>query len=58
MFTLSVFGKLKLWQTFLILSLIGLVLASIPGSLYMREAGKALSAYSGEQEGLPRPPKS
>lgn len=53
MFTLSVFGKLKLWQTFLILSLIGLVLASIPAYLYMKEAGKALQAYSSEQEGLP-----
>ena len=53
MFTLSVFGRLKLWQTFLILSLIGLLLASIPTVLYTREAGKALNAYSTEQEGLP-----
>ena len=50
----SVFGKLRLWQTFLILSLIGLLLASIPTVLYTREAGKALHAYEGEQEGLPR----
>ena len=53
MFNLSVFGRLKLWQTFLILSLIGLVLASIPTFLYIREAGKALQAYEGEQRGLP-----
>ena len=53
MFNLSVFGRLKLWQTFLILSLIGLVLASIPSYLYIKEAGKALQAYEGEQAGLP-----
>jgi methyl-accepting chemotaxis protein len=53
MFTLSVFGRLKLWQTFLILSLTGLLLASIPTYLYTREAGKALDAYSDEQVGLP-----
>jgi methyl-accepting chemotaxis protein len=53
MLTLSIFGRMKLWQTFMILSLIGLVLASIPTYLYTREAGKALDAYSAEQEGLP-----
>ncbi|MEJ7807661.1 MAG: methyl-accepting chemotaxis protein, partial [Telluria sp.] len=53
MFNLAVFGRLKLWQTFLILSLSGLVLASIPSYLYMKEAGKALGAYSNEQAGLP-----
>jgi methyl-accepting chemotaxis protein len=53
MFNLSVFGRLKLWQTFLILSLIGLVLASIPTYFYLREAGKALEAYTQEQAGLP-----
>jgi methyl-accepting chemotaxis protein len=53
MFTLSVFGRLKLWQTFLILSLIGFVLASIPTYFYLREAGKALDAYTEEQAGLP-----
>jgi methyl-accepting chemotaxis protein len=53
MFNLSVFGRLKLWQTFLILSLIGLVLASIPTYFYLREAGKALDAYTQEQAGLP-----
>ncbi|MES2015587.1 MAG: methyl-accepting chemotaxis protein [Pseudomonadota bacterium] len=37
----------------MILCLIGLVLASIPTFLYTREAGKALDAYSAEQEGLP-----
>jgi methyl-accepting chemotaxis protein len=51
--TQSVFGRLKLWQTFLIISLLGLVLASIPTVLYHREAGKALDAYYGEQTGLP-----
>jgi methyl-accepting chemotaxis protein len=53
MFISSVFGKLKLWQTFAILCALGLVLASIPTTLYTREAGKALHAYSTEQQGLP-----
>lgn len=53
MFASSALGKLKLWQTFLILSLMGLMLASIPTYLYTREAGKALDAYSSEQLGLP-----
>jgi methyl-accepting chemotaxis protein len=51
--TQSIFGRLKLWQTFLIISLLGLVLASIPTALYHREAGKGLPAYQGEQAGLP-----
>ena len=54
MLSLSAFGKLRLWHTFLILSLIGLLLASIPTYLYTREAGKALDAYTAEQTGLPR----
>ncbi len=53
MSTSSVFSKLQLWQTFLILSLLGLLLASIPTYLYTKEAGKALDAYVGEQNGLP-----
>lgn len=53
MFISSVFGKLKLWQTFLILSLLGLLLASIPTYLYNKEASKGLHAYQGEQQGLP-----
>ncbi len=53
MFISSIFRKLKLWQTFSILSVIGLLLASIPTVLYTLEAGKSLSAYRGEQTGLP-----
>ncbi|MFL6659342.1 MAG: methyl-accepting chemotaxis protein [Massilia sp.] len=53
MSTQSLLGRLKLWQTFLVLSLIGLMLASIPTVLYTREAGKALEAYRAEQSGLP-----
>ncbi|MES2152064.1 MAG: methyl-accepting chemotaxis protein [Pseudomonadota bacterium] len=49
----SLFGKLKLWQTFAILSLIGLLLASIPTWLYVREANKSLDAYASEQTGVP-----
>ncbi len=45
-------ASLKLWHKFLILSLIALLLASIPTMLYMREAGKALDAYTAEQEGM------
>ncbi|NVD71274.1 nitrate- and nitrite sensing domain-containing protein [Duganella sp. BJB1802] len=46
-------GALKLGHKFLILSLIAVILASIPTWLYMREAGKALDAYIDEREGLP-----
>ncbi|SHG76790.1 methyl-accepting chemotaxis protein [Massilia sp. CF038] len=53
MFISSMFGKLKLWQTFTALSLLGLLLASIPTYLYTKEAGKALEAYTGEQNGVP-----
>jgi methyl-accepting chemotaxis protein len=49
----SLFQRLQLWQTFLILSLIALVLASIPTTLYVREANKALDAYAAEQAGMP-----
>jgi methyl-accepting chemotaxis protein len=49
----SFFQRLRLWQTFLILSLIALVLASIPTTLYVREANKALDAYAAEQAGMP-----
>ncbi len=53
MFTPSAFGKLRLWQTFTILSVIGIILASIPTWLYTVEAGKALDAYESEQTGMP-----
>ncbi|MES2323868.1 MAG: methyl-accepting chemotaxis protein [Pseudomonadota bacterium] len=53
MFTTSAFGKLRLWQTFTILSIIGIILASIPTWLYTVEAGKALGAYQSEQAGMP-----
>ncbi|MDM5181682.1 methyl-accepting chemotaxis protein, partial [Massilia sp. DJPM01] len=49
----SILGRLKVWHTYLILSVIGIVVASIPTYLYLKEAGKALSAYSSEQEGMP-----
>ncbi len=49
----SLLQRLQLWQTFLILSLIALVLASIPTTLYVREANKALDAYAAEQAGMP-----
>ena len=49
----SFFERLRLWQTFLILSLTGMVLASIPTTLYVREANKSLDAYAAEQAGMP-----
>ena len=49
MFSQSLFGRMKVWQTFFILSMIGLVIAIIPTVFYTREANKALDAYSGEQ---------
>ena len=48
----SMLQSLKLWHKFLALSLIGLILASIPGYFYFREANKALDAYSSEQMGI------
>ena len=49
----SFLQRLRLWQTFLILSLIGVALASIPTYLYVREANKSLAAYADEQVGMP-----
>ncbi|MDQ1812087.1 methyl-accepting chemotaxis protein [Massilia sp. CCM 9210] len=49
----SILGRLKVWHTYLILSVIGVVVAGIPTYLYIKEASKALSAYSSEQEGMP-----
>ncbi|MES2046834.1 MAG: methyl-accepting chemotaxis protein [Pseudomonadota bacterium] len=43
---------LMLWHKFLLLSLIALVIASIPTFLYTREAAKRLDAYTGEQQGM------
>ncbi len=53
MFAENFFGRLRLWQTFLILSLIGMVMAAIPAYLFIKEAGKVLTAYETEQAGLP-----
>ncbi len=53
MLSFSVFRRLKLWQTFFVLSMIALLLASIPGYLYLREANKSLDAYSAEKAGMP-----
>jgi methyl-accepting chemotaxis protein len=49
----SFLGKLKVWHTYLILSLIGIMVASIPTYLYFKEASKGLTAYSSEQAGMP-----
>jgi methyl-accepting chemotaxis protein len=49
----SFFERLPLWQTFLVLSLIGVMLASIPTWLYVREANRAIDAYVDEQTGMP-----
>jgi methyl-accepting chemotaxis protein len=48
----SFLSRLKVWQIFVTLSVAALVLAAIPTLLYMREAGKALAAYSNELEGM------
>ena len=44
--------RLLLWQKFIILSVIALLLASIPTALYLREAGKTLDAAQIEMAGL------
>ncbi|RSZ60934.1 HAMP domain-containing protein [Massilia atriviolacea] len=49
----SYLGKLKVWHTYLILSILGILLASIPTYLYIKEAAKGLTAYSSEQAGMP-----
>ncbi len=48
----TVLDKLLLWQKFILLSVIALVLAGIPATLYLRETGKNLDAALGEQAGL------
>ncbi|MBI1771434.1 MAG: nitrate- and nitrite sensing domain-containing protein [Burkholderiales bacterium] len=45
-------SPLKLWHKFLILSLMAVLIASIPTFLYTREAAKGLDAYTDEQQGL------
>jgi methyl-accepting chemotaxis protein len=49
----SFFERLPLWQTFLVLSLIGVVLASIPTYLYVRQTERSIDAYADEQVGMP-----
>jgi hypothetical protein len=49
----NLLSRLKLWQSFLVLSLLGLLLAAIPSILYLHETSKSLAAYSAEQQGLP-----
>ncbi|OEZ63899.1 MULTISPECIES: methyl-accepting chemotaxis protein [unclassified Duganella] len=51
--THSTRAPLRLWHKFLILSMIAVIIGSIPTHLYLHEAGKALDAYEGEQQGLP-----
>jgi methyl-accepting chemotaxis protein len=48
----SFFERLRLRQTFLILSMIGVILASIPTWLYVRETDRAIHAYDDEQVGM------
>ena len=49
----ALLDKLLLWQKFIILSVLALVLAAIPTALYLNEAGKALDAALSEADGLP-----
>lgn len=50
--TFNLLERLRLPQKFLILAFIGLVLASIPSYLYLRESNKLLEAQISEQAGL------
>jgi methyl-accepting chemotaxis protein len=50
----SFLNRLKLPQKFLVLCLIGLVLAGIPTYFYFGESGKLLTALKNEQQGLPK----
>ncbi|HWW73173.1 MAG TPA: methyl-accepting chemotaxis protein, partial [Duganella sp.] len=47
-------GQLRLAHKFLILSVIALLLVSIPTFFYVREAATSLAAYENEQQGLPQ----
>ncbi len=47
-------GQLRLAHKFLILSVIALLLVSIPTFFYVREAATSLEAYQTEQQGLPQ----
>ena len=47
-------GQLRLAHKFLILSVIALLLVSIPTYFYVREAARSLDAYETEQQGLPQ----
>ncbi|NHZ64625.1 methyl-accepting chemotaxis protein [Massilia genomosp. 1] len=49
----SFLGKLKVWHTYLILSVLGIMITSIPTYLYFKEAAKGLTAYASEQAGMP-----
>ncbi|NHZ32854.1 methyl-accepting chemotaxis protein [Massilia rubra] len=49
----SALGKLKVWHTYLILSVLGIMVTSIPTYLYFKEAAKGLTAYASEQAGMP-----
>jgi methyl-accepting chemotaxis protein len=46
-------GRLLLWQKFIILSIIALILTGIPTYLYMHESAKNLDASVTEKQGLP-----
>ena len=48
----TILGSLKLWQKFLILSLVAVVLAIIPTYVYVCETAKGIDAYRGEQQGM------
>ncbi len=48
----SILGRLLLWQKFIILSVIALILTGIPTLMYLREADKNIDATIVETEGL------
>ena len=50
----SLLGRLRLAHKFMILSMIALLLASIPTYFYVREAAKGLDSYVAEQQGMPQ----
>ena len=50
--SLSFLERLLLWHKFVIISVVALVLTSIPTYLYMREADKSMAAAVLETEGL------
>ena len=48
----AILDRLLLWQKFVILSIVGIILTAIPSTLYLLESSKNLNAFSSETKAL------